>query len=79
MIDNQKLLGILKTLEKYPLEVMFVKSMMLNGIKSEAELIELLKTDNILSSVWKNKLQNAYRDINVSHIYDFNKIPTMFK
>ena len=79
MLDNQKLLGILKTLEKYPLEVMFVKSMILNGIKSEQELVDLLNTDKTLAQPTKIKLQNAYRDIMVSRQYDINKIPTLFK
>jgi hypothetical protein len=79
MIENQKLLDILNTFEKYPLEVIFVKAMIQNGIQSEEELVELLQTHKTLPYPRKVALQNAYRDIMVSHIYDFNKIPTMFK
>jgi hypothetical protein len=78
-MENKKLLDILHTFEKYPLEVIFVKAMMLNGIESEQELIDLLKTHPTLSMPKKVNLQNAYRDITRNHMYDFDKIPTMFK
>lgn len=78
-MENQKLLDVLKTFEKYPLEVVFIKAMILNGIQSEQELVDLLATHKTLSQPTKVKLQNAYRDITKNHMYDFNKIPVMFK
>jgi hypothetical protein len=79
MLENKKLLDILKTFEKYPLEVIFMKAMILNGVKSEEELVELLNTHKTLAQPTKVNLQNAYRDITRNHLYDFDKIPTMFK
>jgi hypothetical protein len=79
-MDTKKIFDIIKILDKYPLEIVFVKHLMLNGIDSEEKLIELLKTDNTLSQVWKVKLHNAFRDLLPNRgMYDFKKIPILFK
>jgi hypothetical protein len=73
-MENKKLLEMLKTLEKYPLEVIFAKEIILNGIQTEEEFVDLLQTHTTLAYPTKVKLQNAYRDIK-NGFYDINKIP----
>ena len=80
-MDNEKLkklLNILTTLEKYPIEVIFLKALILNGINSEQELIDLFNAQKTLSMGTRWNLQNYYRDIK-NGFYDINKIPTIFK
>jgi hypothetical protein len=77
-MENRKIFDLLKVLDKYPIEYVCAKHIMMNGIKTEEELVRLLTTDRTLSDVWKNKLQNAFRDIERGFT-DINKIPTLFK
>ena len=74
----KEVLNVIKTLEKYPIETIFIKHLMLDGINTEEKLVNFLKTDNEISQAIKVSLQNYYRDIN-SNFYDFNKIPLLFK
>jgi hypothetical protein len=78
-MKNQKLLQLLKIIQKYSLAVIVMKAMILNGIDSEESLIEFLKTDATLPQPTKVNLQNAYRDITRNHLYNINEIPVIFK
>jgi hypothetical protein len=77
-METKKILTLIKTLEKYPLEVVLVKHLIIEGIDTEEKLIELLKTDNVISQPIKVKLQNYFRDVERG-LYDINKIPLLFK
>ena len=74
---QENYINTLKTLDKYPIELLVLKKLIEHGIDSEQELVDTLKTVEGLSGVWINKLQNGYRDIFVSHIYKLEDIPNM--
>lgn len=77
-METKKVLDLIRTLEEYPLAVILVKHLILDGIDTEQKLLDLLKTDNIMSRPIKIALQNYFRDIK-NGLYDINKIPSVFK
>ncbi len=70
---------LIRLLEKYPIEILLAKKLAMDGIDTEAKFIESMKGNNDFSHHIKNRIQNAFRDIERSHIYDFKNIPDVFK
>ncbi len=78
-ILNSKALSLIKAFD-YPAEVLLVKHLADQcDIKSEEELVELIKDRPDISQVMKVKLQNAYRDVYRNNMYDARKIPNILR
>jgi predicted regulator of amino acid metabolism with ACT domain len=76
MVTNKHILNIIKNLPKYPVEVMFVKSLIENGVKTWDDF-KLISKDVIISQPLLVSIENTYRDIEVG-LYKLEQIPSLF-
>jgi hypothetical protein len=75
----KEVLKLIQIFREYPVEVILVKHLILDGIDTEEKLLEFLKTDETIRQPMKVKLQNHFQDIVKTGLYDIKKIPLIFK
>ena len=76
-METNKILSLIKTINKFPVDVILVKELILSGVDTEEKLFSLLKDEQLIPQHTKVSMQNYFRDINTG-FYDINKIPTIF-
>jgi hypothetical protein len=79
-MKTDQIIKLVKIFEKFPVDVILTKHLIMAGIDTEEKLVELIKNEPAISQGMKIKLQNNFRDIerNING-YVFNKIPNIFK
>jgi len=76
MVTTKHIFDIISSLNKYPIELIFVKFLIENGIESWDEFKKISENYNIEQPILV-RIENYYRDIETG-FYKIEKIPSLF-
>ena len=78
-MNRTEIVEFINTVEKYSLEVILTKHLILDGLDTEEKLTTFLKSQDRISMTVRVRIQNSFRDIMINKHYDLKKIPLLKK